>query len=85
MARLVLVMVALLGFCVPAWAQKDVRVALVIGNSAYQNAEPLNNPVDDARAMAKVLRDAGFEVNLRKNAPRPTGHADACTPTLRSQ
>ena len=24
-----------------AWAQKEVRVALVIGNGAHQNAEPL--------------------------------------------
>ncbi|MGE0425940.1 MAG: caspase family protein [Reyranellaceae bacterium] len=54
----------------PGWAQKDVRVALVIGNGAYQNAEPLKNPVNDARAMAGVLRDAGFEVILRENVTR---------------
>ena len=37
------------------------RVALVIGNSAYQTA-PLRNPANDARDMAAALRDLGFEV-----------------------
>ena len=31
------------------------RVALVIGNAAYDSA-PLRNPVNDARAMAATLR-----------------------------
>jgi formylglycine-generating enzyme required for sulfatase activity len=39
----------------------DARVALVIGNGAYEDA-PLRNPVNDARAMAEALRGAGFEV-----------------------
>jgi hypothetical protein len=38
------------------------RVALVIGNGAYQNAPPLSNPVNDARAMADLFRKAGFDV-----------------------
>ena len=37
------------------------RIALVIGNSNYQSA-PLRNPVNDARAMAKTLRQLGFDV-----------------------
>ena len=37
------------------------RVALVIGNSAYETA-PLANPVNDARLMAKTLESTGFEV-----------------------
>ena len=53
-----------------AQAQTEIRVALVVGNGAYQHAEPLRNPVNDARAMAKVLRDSGFEVILRENATR---------------
>jgi Caspase domain len=36
------------------------RVALVIGNSAYQHADPLANPVRDARAIAGKLREIGF-------------------------
>ena len=37
------------------------RNALVIGNSAYQFADPLANPVNDARAMATQLERLGFE------------------------
>jgi tetratricopeptide (TPR) repeat protein len=36
------------------------RVALVIGNSAYQHAPALRNPVSDAKAFAGVLRAVGF-------------------------
>jgi tetratricopeptide (TPR) repeat protein len=38
------------------------RVALVIGNSAYRNTEPLRNPRRDAEDMAQALREVGFEV-----------------------
>src|SRR5438445_2879650 len=38
------------------------RVALVIGNGAYPRVRPLPNPTNDARAMAKSLRDIGFVV-----------------------
>lgn len=39
----------------------EKRVALVIGNNAYATA-PLSAPINDARAMAKVLKELGFEV-----------------------
>src|SRR5882672_9099472 len=38
------------------------RVALVIGNSAYQYAPHLPNPTSDAEAMAASLQKLGFEV-----------------------
>jgi uncharacterized caspase-like protein len=38
------------------------RVALVIGNSAYQHAPTLENPVRDARAIHEKLASLGFEV-----------------------
>jgi hypothetical protein len=38
------------------------RVALVIGNGAYANAPVLKNPPNDARDMAKTLRELGFDV-----------------------
>src|SRR5215470_20327260 len=38
------------------------RVALVIGNSAYQHAPYLPNPANDAEAMAATLQKLGFEV-----------------------
>ena len=59
---------ALLLICGPALADK--RVALVLGNSAYQNVPPLANPVNDAALMAQTLKDAGFDVvDFRQNLP----------------
>ena len=37
------------------------RIALVIGNGAYENA-PLANPVNDARLIAQTLRQLDFQV-----------------------
>lgn len=38
------------------------RVALVIGNSAYQNVAQLPNPLKDAAAIADMFKKAGFDV-----------------------
>ncbi len=46
----------------PAAAGK--RVALVVGNAAYQHAPALANPANDAADIAKVLTAAGFDVTL---------------------
>jgi uncharacterized caspase-like protein len=43
-------------------ASADKRVALVIGNSAYQHAARLPNPSNDAAALAKLIKDLGFDV-----------------------
>jgi hypothetical protein len=40
----------------------DRRVALVIGNGAYESAPRLDNAVVDARAVAEAFRKLGFEV-----------------------
>lgn len=53
-------MVATFVFGQAAHAAK--RVALVVGNSAYQNAAPLKNPANDAEDMAEKLARLGFEV-----------------------
>ena len=50
------------GFELAQAAQSENRVALVIGNSAYQVNKPLNNPVNDAQAVSQMLNQAGFEV-----------------------
>ena len=42
-------------------AGRGRRVALVIGNSAYRSVPPLDNPHNDAAAIAKSLRNIGFE------------------------
>jgi uncharacterized caspase-like protein len=50
----------LLLVCQPAFAEK--HVALVLGNSAYQNAPALANPVNDGSVIAAKLTEAGFDV-----------------------
>ena len=57
--RFVLAALLLLA-CQPAWADK--RVALVLGNSAYQNVARLPNPVNDADRIATTLKQAGFDI-----------------------
>ena len=58
--RKILLAAALLLVCQPAFADK--RVALILGNSAYQNAPPLSNPVNDSALIADRLKAAGFDV-----------------------
>src|SRR5215813_4680668 len=60
MVRTVTVLVLLGLLSLPAHAQK--RVALVIGNSAYQHTPRLENPKNDAADMAAVLKQLGFQV-----------------------
>ena len=55
----------------PAGATTTRRVALVIGNGAYQNVHPLANPPRDARLVADALRAVGFqEVTLANDLTR---------------
>jgi uncharacterized caspase-like protein len=51
-------------------ALADKRVAFVVGNSAYRNVAPLPNPALDAKSMAKVLRNVGFDVVEGTNLAR---------------
>jgi tetratricopeptide (TPR) repeat protein len=48
------------------------RIALVIGNGAYAHVTALPNPPNDAHAVAKTLRDLGFEVTESINADHTT-------------
>jgi hypothetical protein len=50
----------------PIAAPTETRLALVIGNGRYAEA-PLQNPLNDARAMEHSLRDVGFAVVKREN------------------
>jgi tetratricopeptide (TPR) repeat protein len=54
-------------------ATGDRRIALVIGNSAYEKVPALPNPAHDAAFVAETLKRTGFEsvtvlTNLRKDA-----------------
>jgi hypothetical protein len=51
-------------------AKADRRVAFVVGNGAYKNVAQLPNPPVDAKAMAGVLRNVGFEVVEGTNLTR---------------
>ena len=44
------------------------RLALVVGNSAYENVAPLINPANDATDIAQKLKSLGFDVLLATNA-----------------
>ena len=60
--RLSILAAALFTLSAEAQAPADVRIALVIGNSAYIGGAALANPANDAKAMATVLRGMGFDV-----------------------
>lgn len=62
--------VALCSFSAAAVAPLDVRVALVIGNSAYEGAAALDNPANDATAMADALKRLGFSVTQVRDGSR---------------
>jgi tetratricopeptide (TPR) repeat protein len=45
----------------PGAANAARRVALIVGNGAYKNAHPLQNPPRDAKLIAATLRELGFQ------------------------
>src|SRR3978361_1621940 len=53
-------------FSQPAFAEK--RVALIMGNSAYQHVSQLANPSNDSEAIAATFKQVGFNVvELKRN------------------
>ena len=57
-----------LALTAPAAPAAENRIALVVGNSAYETVTALPNPANDAQAMADMLTAAGFEVISAPNA-----------------
>ena len=53
-------------------SQAERRVALIIGNGAYKNVPKLPNPPKDAKAMASLLRNLGFEVVMGTDLTQAT-------------
>jgi hypothetical protein len=51
----------------PFAASAEKRVALVIGNGAYQFAPKLKNPSGDATSVANLFKSAGFEAVLARS------------------
>ena len=65
------VVIGFLIFCLSGQhAMAGKRVALVIGNSAYQNITPLPNPLRDAAAVADMFRKAGFDIVESRSEPQ---------------
>ncbi|WP_213742423.1 caspase family protein [Bradyrhizobium sp. dw_411] len=55
----------------PAAKNKPSRVALVIGNGHYPDANaPLTQPINDARALTSALRRDGFDVDVIEDATK---------------
>ena len=52
-------------------AKKPSRIALVIGNGHYPDANaPLAQPINDARALTSALRNNGFDVDVVEDASK---------------
>jgi len=63
--RIVLMIFLLVGMTIPPALSQPI--ALVIGNSDYENAAPVASAANDARSIAAALRQTGFEVKLTIN------------------
>jgi uncharacterized protein len=62
----------LIGFCSLSLVAQAPRLALVIGNAAYEGGAALKNPVNDAIDIAKALSDLGWNVTTVLDADRRT-------------
>jgi uncharacterized caspase-like protein len=63
MRRLAIFVAAVIAACCASGsALADKRVALVIGNSNYQNVATLTNPSNDAASVTEMLKKASFDV-----------------------
>ena len=51
----------------PNSAFADKRVALVIGNSAYENVSKLPNPARDANSISQMFKNAGFDTVIMEH------------------
>jgi hypothetical protein len=66
----------------PAWAAK--RVALAIGNFAYQYVKPLANPANDSNAITTTLASAGVDVVNSRRDLKANEMTRALPPTRRA-
>jgi uncharacterized caspase-like protein len=71
--RLLIIALSVIGVLASSNAARaDHRVAFVVGNGAYKNVTSLPNPPIDAKAIAGLLRNVGFEVVEGTNLTRDT-------------
>ncbi len=69
-AILLIALSALTIFLPAAFAQEQRRLALVIGNDAYESVSPLEKAVNDAVAVSKRLTEIGFSVTTATDIGR---------------
>ncbi len=62
--KLIVGVLAVLSFWPEPSAAAGRRVALIIGNAAYQHTAPLANPKNDAADFGNALTKLGFEVDV---------------------
>ncbi|MFT5220192.1 MAG: putative caspase-like protein [Gammaproteobacteria bacterium] len=68
MLKLLFISLTLTGLFASFAATAEARFALIIGNSVYQQAAELANPVNDARDIETVLSELEFETRLLQDA-----------------
>lgn len=61
------ILVAVVALMLGSAAHAERRIALVIGNSTYQNTPALANPGNDAQDLAAALTKVGFNVDFQRN------------------
>jgi uncharacterized caspase-like protein len=66
-ARVALVLSILLSLFLTGAARAEKRVALVIGNAAYEAVPKLTTPENDAAAIGQMLKAAEFDVSIEVN------------------
>ncbi|MEM7669321.1 MAG: caspase family protein, partial [Pseudomonadota bacterium] len=49
--------------------RNTIKTALIVGNGSYENATPLDNPLNDAALMQQTLSSIGFETQTRTDVP----------------
>ena len=64
------VVIAVAALAISSQGHAEKRVALVVGNDAYQNVPILRKAVTDANAVASGLRQIGFTVAVAENQSR---------------
>lgn len=63
-------LICLVAALLHAAAARAEKLALVIGMGDYRHIVPLDNTLNDAQGIARVLEQAGFGVTLSLNAPK---------------
>ncbi len=66
--RLILFLAVLINSLQGISQTNERRLALVIGNAAYQYGGQLKNPVSDANLMGSTLQELGFDVIKKTDA-----------------